>query len=107
MMSSKAGEFTITVPTTSPVKQGADIPVNVSLQRGSEFKQDVKLDFKSEGIHVTPNGFTIKSTDKPNADFKIAIPKDAKVGEHKISIKGTPNTGTPTTSEFTVNVVAQ
>lgn len=107
MMNTKAGEFTITVPTINPVKQGADLPVNISLQRGSEFKQDVKLDFRSEDIQVTPNVITIKSTDKPNANLKIVIPKDAKVGDHKISVKGTPNTGTPTSSEFIVKVVAQ
>ena len=100
--------FRIGVPTfTTEVKQGEVQTVSVSLKRDSLFKQDVTLHIKAaNGISVEPTKVTIKASDKPDVQLQIAAPKDAALGEYPVVVKGTPETGEPTSVGFTVKVVA-
>ena len=100
--------FRIGVPTfTTEVKQGELQTVTVSLKRDSLFKQDVKLQVKAaKGISVEPSSVTIRASDKPDVQLQIAAPKDAALGEYPVVVKGTPETGEPTSVGFTVKVVA-
>ena len=100
--------FRITVPTfTTEVKQAEVQTVTVSLQRDSLFKQDVKLQIKAaRGISIEPTSVTVKASDKPDVQLEIAAPKDAAIGEYPVVVKGTPETGEPTSVGFTVDVVA-
>jgi len=103
----KDEEFSITVPTSNTVKQGAGVAVTISLDRGAQFKQDVQLDIKTEGISVTPINVLVKASDKPDVQLNIVVARDVAIGEYRVSVKGTPETGKPTSTEFTVKVVAQ
>ncbi len=105
---SKDEGFKISVPTFSTnVKQGEVQNVGVSLHRGDYFKQDVRLEFKTtEGISVDPTGALIKASDKPDLQLRIAANKDAALGDYRVYVKGTPETGQPTSVEFTVTVAA-
>ncbi len=98
-------QFSITVPNSTTVKQGADTTITISLNRGAYFKRDVQLDLATEGIRVTPASVSIKASDKPDAHFQIAVARDAALGEYRVSVKGTPTTGEPTSTAFTVKVV--
>jgi uncharacterized membrane protein len=100
--------FKVTVPTFSTeVKQGEVQIVTVSLERGEYFKQDVKLQIKaSTGISVDPTSVIIKASDKPDVQLRIAVAKDAAIGEYRVSVKGTPKTGASTSMEFNVKVVS-
>jgi uncharacterized membrane protein len=98
--------FSITVPTSNTVTQGAGLTVTVSLNRGADFKRDVKLDIKTEGITVTPTSVLVKASDKSDVHFRIVVASDAALGEYRISVKGTPETGESTSTVFTVKVVA-
>jgi len=99
--------FRITVSTfESSVKQGEIQTVAVSLLRDSLFKQDVKLHVTAKGISIEPANFTIKASDKPDVQLQIAAPKDAALGDYPVVVKGTPETGKPTSVGFTVKVVA-
>jgi uncharacterized membrane protein len=100
--------FKIGVPAfTTEVKQGELQTVTVSLNRDSLFKQDVTLHIKAaKGISVEPTSVTIKASDKPDVQLQIAAPKDAALGEYPVVVKGTPETGEPTSVGFTVKVVA-
>ena len=100
-------EFNITVPASNTVKQGAELTVVVSLSRGAYFKRDVQLDIKANGISVTPNSVLIKASDKPDVNLHIAAERDAALGEYSVSVTGTPTVGEPTSTTFTVKVVAQ
>ena len=100
-------EFSITVPTSNTVKQGAETTVIVLLNRGAYFKRDVQLDIKANGISVTPNSVLIKASDKPDVNLHIAAERDAALGEYSVSVKGTPTIGEPTSTTFTVKVLAQ
>ena len=100
--------FKIVVPTSAPeVKQGEVQTVAVSLQRGELFKRDVKLEIKpSKGISVDPTKAVIKASAKPDVQLRITAAKDAALGEYRVYVKGTPESGEPTQVEFTVKIVA-
>ena len=101
--------FKIVVPTmTGNVKQGELQTVRVTLERGDGFKQKVKLELKAPaGIEVDPKDTTVQPGDKGDVQVKITAAKDASLGEHKIMVKGTPDKGEPTETEFKITVAAK
>jgi hypothetical protein len=99
-------EFKISVPTYNTVKQGESAVVLVKLDRGPFFKRDVQMQMTAEGIAVTPADALIKASEKAEVQLQIAVPRDAALGEYRVYVKGTPTTGKPTSTEFTVKVVA-
>ena len=99
-------QFSINVPTSYTVKQGAETTISVSLNRGDYFKQDVQLDIEATGIRVSPSHTLIKASDKPGVKLQIAADRDAAIGEYRVTVKGTPTIGNPTSIVFTVKVEA-
>jgi len=99
--------FSITVPASNTIKQGAGMTVAVTLNRGPYFKQDVHLDInvKPEGITVTPTTLLVKASEKPLIHLQILAAREAALGEYRISVKATPETGEPTSTTFTVTTV--
>ncbi|MGA2173303.1 MAG: hypothetical protein ABSG82_09905, partial [Sedimentisphaerales bacterium] len=106
----KGEGFKIAVPTfDTKIKQGEIQSVTISLERGESFKQDVTLEIKlskGEGITFDPAKVIVKASDKPDVQLTITVPKDAALGEYKVSVTGTPTTGEPTSVEFNVKVVS-
>jgi len=100
--------FKIAVPTfESVVKQGELQTVAVSSPRAEFFKRDVKLQIKgSKGIGVAPTNIMVKAGDKPDVQLTVTASKDAALGEYRVYVTGTPDTGQPTSAEFKVKVVA-
>ena len=100
--------FKISVPTfTTDVKQGDRQTISVTLQREKFFKQNVRLETSaSGGIRVTPTDVMVKASESPEVQLQIAAPKDAAIGEYRVNIKGTPETGQPASIEIRVKVVA-
>ena len=106
-MSSDEG-FKITKPIfETKVKQGETQSVSISVNRGDQFKREVTLEIKaSDGIKVEPSQITIKANEKPDVSFRVTAAKDAAIGEYKVFVKGTPESGEATSMEITVKVVA-
>lgn len=106
----RAGDdtFKIAVPALAAgVKQGEVQTVRVVLERGAGFKQGVKLELKAPaGVQVEPSSTTVQPSDKGDVQVKITVGKDAAIGEHKILVKGTPDKGEPTETEFKITVSA-
>ena len=100
--------FKIGTPAvTTTVKQGETQSVTISLNRGEYFKRDVTLEIKaSKGISVEPAETVVKASAIPEVQLRITAAKDAALGEYKIYVKGTPDTGEATSTEFTVKVVS-
>ena len=100
--------FKIVTPTfTTQIKQGETESVTISLNRGDYFKRDVTLEIKaSKGISVEPTKAVVKGNEQPDVHIRITAAKDADLGEDKIFVKGTPETGEATSTEITVKVVA-
>ncbi len=105
---SKDQGFKITVPTLeTAVKQGEVRAVTVSLQRGEYFKQAVKLQIQaSEGISIDPTDVLVKASESPEVQLRIATTKNTALGAYRVTVNATPKTGKPTSTAFTVKVVA-
>jgi len=101
--------FRIGAPAlATDIKQGELQTAQVTLERGAGFKQRVKLEVKAPaGIQVEPSSATIEPGDKGEVQLKITASKDAAIGEHKIQVKGTPDKGEPTETEFKITVSAK
>jgi uncharacterized membrane protein len=100
--------FKIVVPTfDTDIKQGEVRAVTVSLHRGEHFKQGVKLEIQaSEGISIAPTEILVKANESPDVQLRVAATKDTALGAYRVSVKGMPKTGEPTSTAFTVKVVA-
>lgn len=100
--------FKIETPMFAPkIKQGTTEVVTIKLQRGETFKRDVTLDItSSKGISVEPTQVVIKGNEIPELNLRVKAPKDANLGEYKIFVEGTPESGTATAREITVKVVS-
>jgi uncharacterized membrane protein len=100
--------FNIAVPTfTTDIKQGGVQNVNISLERGKYFKQDVKLQIEaSNGISPDPTSILVKSSDRSEEQIQITVARDAALGEYGIRVIGTPETGEPTSTVFNVKIVS-
>jgi uncharacterized membrane protein len=98
--------FKVVVPAiATDVKQGELAAVKVSIERGDGFKRSVKLEFKSStGITVDPSSTTIQPSDKGDVQLKISAAKDAPIGDSKVLVKGTPDKGESTDTDFKVTV---
>jgi uncharacterized membrane protein len=105
---SKDEGFKIQVPMfTTDIHQGDRQTITITLRRGDFFKQDVKLDITaSKGITVTPTSVLVKASDTKDVQLQVAAPKDAALGEYRVYVKGTPQTGEPTSMDIKVKVVA-
>ena len=106
-VSNDKGEFSITVPTSTTVKQGADTTITIALDRGPYFKRDVELEIKAEGIKLTPSSILVKASDKPDLQIQITATREAALGEYRVAVSGTPATGKQASTSFIVKVVAQ
>ena len=104
----KGEGFKIAVPTFSTeIKQGETKNVTVSLERGEYFKKDVKLQIEaSKGIRIDPTKVLVKANESADVQLRIATTRDTALGSYHVSVKGTPETGEPTSTAFTVTVVA-
>jgi len=100
--------FRLTTPIfATSVQQGDRKTITVSVKRDEFFKEDVRLEATaSPGISVEPDGVLVKASDSPDVQFQIRAPKDAALGEYRVYVKGTPETGQPTSTETKVKVVA-
>jgi uncharacterized membrane protein len=101
--------FRIVVPTiNTDVKQGELQTVRVVIERGEGFKARVKLELKAPaGIQIEPKDAAVQPGDKGDVQVKITAAKDAPLGEQKIMVKGTPDKGESTETEFKITVIAK
>jgi hypothetical protein len=98
--------FTLLVPKALELRQGAIQTVDVSLVRGDLFKQDVQLTMKSSpGLNLDPSSATIRASERPHAQVKIAAGENIALGEYRVSVTAAPTNGQPTMAEFRVNVL--
>jgi uncharacterized membrane protein len=105
--SPKEETFRISAPATATtLKQGEKKEIAITVDRSSDFKQDVTLTFKGDtGVTVTPSSANVKASDKDTkVKVMVAAEKDAPVGETTIHITAKPQTGDSTQAEFKINV---
>jgi hypothetical protein len=104
----KNDTFDIKVPAlATTIKQGESKEVTVTLERSKDFKEDVTLKAMTQdkGLTISPSTHAVKATDaNTDVKFNVSATKEATVGEHTITITGTPTTGAPTSIGLKVNV---
>jgi uncharacterized membrane protein len=99
-------EFKLKVPDKVEVKQGETKNIEVGIERGKDFDQDVKLSLSNppKGVNVTLETNELKASAK-EVPIKIEATKDAALGEHEVKVTGTPaKSGAPTSVDFKINV---
>jgi len=101
-----ANSFTIVPPTLSPtIKQDNKESVKLTVKRGTDFKQGVKLSVTPPtGIKAELDKSTVAAGDSGEVTLTITVAKDAGLGEQVIKISGTPDSGAATAAEVKVNV---
>ena len=106
-LSRKDETFRIVVPLmSSKVKQGLTENVELKLDRGSFFREDVKLEVSPvKGITIEPNSVTVKAGDPPEIPLKISAAPDAPLGKCTIFVTATPKTGAAAKTSFVLKVV--
>ncbi|QEL20848.1 COG1470 family protein [Limnoglobus roseus] len=105
----KSGDtFTLKAPTlATTIKQGDKQTITLTVDRGSDFKQNVKLSTGApKGLKVDFANTTVNSSDKADVSVSITADKDAPVGDHTIKVVGKPDSGTDTSVDVKVKVEA-
>jgi uncharacterized membrane protein len=97
--------FKISVPNAT-VKQGESKDIDVAIDRGKNFDQDVALKFNDlpTGVSVDPATPMLKHGDK---DVKVTVKAadDAAIGDFKnVKVTGHPDKGSDTTVDMKVTV---
>jgi hypothetical protein len=96
--------FTLEVPKTTDVSRGKRQEVTVTLNRGENFDQMVKLQFKAPpGLKVVPDQAAIQKGES-GSKVLIEAAADAAAGEQAIEVIGTPETGAAVTVRMPVEV---
>jgi uncharacterized membrane protein len=99
--------FKIEGPVTGEtIKQGEQDTINLSINRGSDFKKDVKLTVdKPEKIKVDLNKPMVKASEDEKFTMTVSVDKDAPIGDHVIKVTGTPEGGgSPTHLDVKIKV---
>ena len=104
----KGESFTINAPYLDvKVKQGQMGTTTISVNRGDYFKQDVELQIEAaKGISIEPTRVLVDASGTSDVQLQISAAQDAALGEYLVTVKGTPETGEPASTEFTVRVVS-
>jgi uncharacterized membrane protein len=97
--------FRVSIPSVD-LKQGESKTITVSISRGTNFDQDVKLDVENppQGVTFKFDDATLKASAK-ETHLTVDATKDAALGEHEVMVKATPaREGAATQTEVKVNV---
>jgi len=102
----RSSTFTIDGPTmATSIKQGETQTVPIKVNRGTDFRQGVKLKADAPpGIDVVLSDSAVKPSDKSDVNIKVAVGNSAAPGEHVIHVTGTPDEGKVTTLDLKVKV---
>jgi uncharacterized membrane protein len=97
--------FKLGTPLTSTnLKQGEKKEVTITIDRGDAFKDNVQLKFETpKGLKVSPDNAAIKAGDK-EVKVHVEADKDAPLGDHAITVNGTPDKGAATSVPLKITV---
>lgn len=98
--------FRVSAPgTATTIKQGEKQSVKLTVDRGKEFKETVTLKAEpSTGLTVELEPKKLRPGDPETVTATVGVGKEAALGDHKIKVTATPETGNATDVEFKVTV---
>ena len=87
--------FKIEGPVTGEtIKQGEQDTINLSINRGSDFKKDVRLKAEApDKIKAELSKPMVKASEDEKFTMNVIVDKDAPIGDHVIKVTGTPEGG--------------
>jgi uncharacterized membrane protein len=103
----KADSFEVKAPAlTTALKPGESKTVKLTVERGKEFKQTVKLaaDAPKTGIKVELLRSELKAGDPGEIEMKLTAEEQASPGEAKVTLKATPEKGDAKSVDVKVSV---
>jgi uncharacterized membrane protein len=105
VVNDKAETFTLHAPRMSTtLDSGKKKEIDISISRGKEFTQSVKLEFKPPaGVMVTPAMATIPSG-QDKVTVTVEATKDAATGKTQVQVMAVPETGKSVELEIPVEV---
>jgi uncharacterized membrane protein len=91
------------LPTT--IRQGETRAVDIGIDRGRNFDQDVTLKFTDlpRGVTIDPQAPVIKNGER-EVRINVRATADAAPGTHTIKITGSPKRGADATNDFKITV---
>jgi uncharacterized membrane protein len=105
VVTDKADTFTVKAPNmTTTLDTGKKKDIDISISRGSDFKQSIKLEFKPPaGVTVTPAMATI-----PAGQDKVTVTLEASngalAGKTQVEVTAVPETGKSSSLQIPVEV---
>jgi len=102
-------EFKIAGPKAEPtIKQGTTQTIELSVNRDKNFQETVQLKAENppEGITAKLNHSTVKPGDEGKVSLEIKAAEKAPVGEHTITVTGTPDKGSKASLPVKIKVTA-
>jgi uncharacterized membrane protein len=98
--------FRVNAPVTATtIKQGDKHTVKLTVDRGKDFKEAVTLKADpSTGLSVDLDPKKVKPGDPETVTATVSVGKEAALGDHKVKVTATPETGNATEVEFKVKV---
>jgi len=99
-------KFSIEAPTMSTtIKQDNKESLKLSLKRGTDFKQSVKLTATvPDKIKVDFSKDPVAPSDPSDVMMNVTVAKDAPLGDQVIHVTGTPEGGTATSVDVKIKV---
>jgi uncharacterized membrane protein len=106
-VANKADTFTLHVPEINTnVDQGKKEDVTISISRGKQFNQPVKLQFKAPaGLTVTPSDAVIAGNES-KVKVSVEAAKNAAAGKTNIQVIAVPESGETVSLQLPVQVKA-
>lgn len=102
----KSATFQIKGPLLAPsLKQGEKKNVEITVDRGNNFKDAVKLSAEApKGLKVEFAKPSVAAGDDPKVAMSVEADKDAPIAEHMIKVTATPTQGAATSLDVKVKV---
>jgi uncharacterized membrane protein len=92
-----------TIP--SAIKQGDSESTKVTVERGKDFHQSVRLEAKApDKVHATLDRNLVKDGESPDVNVRIHPNEDAAPGDYKVLVSASTDNGKSTNLELTVKV---
>jgi uncharacterized membrane protein len=105
VVTDKANTFTLHAPRMeTTLNAGKKKEIDISISRGSEFKQSVKLEFKAPpGVTVTPAMATIPAG-QDKLTVTVEATKGAPAGKTQVQVMAIPESGKSVSLDIPVDV---
>lgn len=104
--SNRNAQFVLRAPQqAASLKQGESQNINLTLERGKEFNQSVKLEANAPtGVDADLSTKTLKPGDPAEVNLQVKAGKNAPTGEQTVRVIATPDTGNAASVDVKIKV---